>query len=232
MTAKPFDLAILGGGIMGLSVAFEETMRGKRVAVLDPNGFGGKASWAAAGILNMRAGVLAGSPFRAFHLRSVPMYPEWLARIEAESGLKVPYTRAGDYQIFLGDPAQDAETHRILDEREDQLRRERASRFTRLSEWPAFLKPYGAHGPVRLYHFPDEAYVNNRALIDALVAALKRRDADLFPAARVTRMRKAEGLHTLEGEGLSLRARQVLVAAGAWCNEPLGLLGLSMPLSP
>src|SRR5690606_21620767 len=114
-------------------------LRGKRVAVLDPHGFGAKssgASAAAAGILNMRAGVLGGSPFRAFHLRSVPMYPEWLARVEAESGMNIPYTRGGDYQIFLGDPEKDPETRRILDEREDQLHRERASRFTRLSEWP------------------------------------------------------------------------------------------------
>ncbi len=230
--AKSCDLAVLGGGIMGLSVAFEEAARGKRVAVLDPHGFGGKASGAAAGILNMRAGVLGGSPFREFHLRSVPMYPEWLARVEAESGIKVPYTRGGDYQIFLGDPAKDAETRRILDEREDQLHRERAARFTRLAEWPGFLKPFGAPGPVRLYHFPDEAYVNNRALLEALVAALGRREAGLFPGVRATRLARSEGLNVIEGEGFSLRARQILIAAGAWCNEPLGLLGLSMPLAP
>jgi glycine oxidase len=231
-SAKSFDLVVLGGGIMGLSVAFEEAQRGKRVAVLDPHGFGSKASWAAAGILNCRAGVLGGSPFREFHLRSVPMYPEWLARVEAESGLKVPYTRSGDYQIFLGDPARDAETRRILDEREDQLRRERAARFTRLEAWPDFLKPFGAPGPVRLYHFPDEAYVNNRALLDALVAALTRRSAGLYPGARATRLHRQDGLHVVEGEGFSLRARQLLIAAGSWCNEPLGLLGLAMPLSP
>jgi glycine oxidase len=232
MTAKSYDLAVLGGGIMGLSVAFEEALRGKRVALLDPHGFGSKASWAAAGILNMRAGVLGGSPFREFHLRSVPMYPEWLARIEAESGLKVPYARGGDYQIFLGDPAKDMEARRILEEREDQLRRERASRFTRLSEWPGFLKPFGAPGPVHLYHFPDEAYVHNRILLEALVEALKRRDAGLFPGARPTRVTRAEGLHLVEGDGFSLRARHLLIAAGAWCNEPLGLFGLSLPLSP
>jgi glycine oxidase len=231
-SSSSYDLAILGGGIMGLSVAFEEARLGKRVAVLDPHAFGGKASWAAAGILNMRAGVLAGSPFRELHLRSVPMYPEWLARIEAESGMRVPYTRGGDYQIFPGDPAKDPETRRILDEREDQLRRERASRFTRLTEWPGFLKPFGAPGPVRLYHFPDEAHVDNRALLDALVRALRRAEAGLYPETRATRIRREGKEHVVECDGFSLRARRLLVAAGAWCNEPLGLLGLSMPLSP
>jgi glycine oxidase len=227
-----YDLAVLGAGIMGLSVAFEEMQRGKRVAVIDPNPLGSKASWAAAGILNTRAGLLGGSPFRSFHLRSVPMYPDWLARVDAASGMVVPYERGGDYQIFLGDPVKDAETRHVLDEREDQLRRERASRFTRLSEWPDFLKPYGAAGPVRLYHFPDEAYVNNRVLLEALVTALQHGGAGLFPGMRVGTMTRKDGTNLIEGPGLRVFADKVLIAAGTWCNEPLGLLGLSMPLFP
>lgn len=218
---------------MGLSLAFEEASRGKRVAVIDPNAFGQKASWAAAGILVTRGGLIGSSPFRSFHLRSVPMYPDWLARVEAASGLTVPYEQAGDYQIFVGD---DAETKRILHEREDQLRRERASRFTRLADWPEFLKPHGAPGPVHLYHFPGEAYVNNRALLEALQAALRNLGAGLFAETQLTgwtQENRAEGtLHHLSGPGFSLRTSQVLIAAGAWCNEPLALLGLSMPLFP
>ena len=238
-TTDPYDLVVLGAGIMGLSVAFEEQQRGKRVAVVDPKPFGAdasRASWAAAGILVTRAGVLGGSAFRNFHLRSVPMYPDWLARIEAASGMPVPYERAGDYQIFVGDPAHDAETRRILEEREDQLKRERAARFTRLAAWPDFLKPYGVGGPVRLYHFPDEAYVNNRVLLEALHAALARGGAALHPQARATSITREGNLNVLRiahssGER-TLRAHRILIAAGTWCNDPLGLLGLSMPLYP
>lgn len=232
-TLDPFDLAVLGAGVMGLSVAFEEAARGKRVAVIDPNAFGQKASWAAAGILNTRAGLLGGSPFRSFHLRSVPMYPDWLARVEAASGIHVPYERGGDYQVFLGD---DRETARILHEREDQLRRERASGFARLGEWPEFLKPFGAPGRVRLYHFPGEAYANNRVLLESLEAALRKMKAGLFPETHLTGWRQEQGPegteHVLVGPDFNLRSRRVLIAAGAWCNEPLRLLGLSMPLFP
>jgi glycine oxidase len=241
-TDEPYDLLVLGAGVMGLSVAFEEQQRGKRVAVIDPKPFGAdrsRASWAAAGILVTRAGVLGDSAFRNFHLRSVPLYPDWLARVEAAAGMTVPYERGGDYQIFLGDPAHNAETGRILHEREDQLRRERASRFTRLKEWPDFLKPHGASGPVNLYHFPDEAYVNNRMLLQALEAALKRGGATLLPesrATKITRKSTAGGANSVEIESpeghVSLRADKILIAAGAWCNDPLTLLGLAMPLYP
>src|SRR5690606_40922919 len=92
------DLLVLGAGVMGLSVAFEQQQQGQRVAVVDPHAPGAglaRASWAAAGILVMRAGVLGGSPFRRFYLRLIPMFPDWLARIEAASGIRVPYERGG-----------------------------------------------------------------------------------------------------------------------------------------
>jgi glycine oxidase len=238
-TTVPYDLLVLGAGVMGLSVAFEEQQRGKRVAIVDPKPFGAdasRASWAAAGILVTRAGLLGGSAFRNFHLRSVPMYPDWLTRVEAASGMTVPYERAGDYQIFVGDPARDAQTRLILEEREDQLKRERASRFTRLSAWPDFLKPYGADGSVQLYHFPDEAYVNNRVLLEALQAALVRGGSVLHPQARAMKIKREDGLNVVTIEAATgshtVRARRILIAAGTWCNEPLGLLGLTMPLYP
>jgi glycine oxidase len=238
-TGEPYDLLVLGAGIMGLSVAFEQQQQGKRVAVVDPHAPGAglaRASWAAAGILVMRAGVLGGSPFRRFYLRSIPMFPDWLARIEAASGIRVPYERGGDYQIFPGDPAHDAEARRVLEEREDQLRRERASRFTRLDEWPDFLKPYGAPGPIRAYHFPDEAYVNNRVLLEALEAALRRGGATMLAGATPVGIGREGDLNTVTlstaGATRTLRAARLLIAAGAWSNEPLKLLGLAMPLYP
>lgn len=237
--AEPCDLLVLGAGVMGLSIAFEQQQKGKRVVVVDPHASGAglaRASWAAAGILVMRAGVLGGSPFRRFYLRSIPMYPDWLARIEAASGTRIPYERGGDYQIFLGDPARDAGVRRILEEREDQLQRERASRFTRLDEWPGFLKPYGARGPVHAYHFPDEAYVNNRALLEGLELALRRGGTRfVFPSRAVAFDREGDlNVVTLTTPGgpQTVRASRVLIAAGTWSNEPLKLLGLNMPLYP
>ena len=111
--------------------------------------------------------------------------------------------------------------------------RERASRFSRLSDWPEFLKPFVAPGTVRLYRFPDEAYVNNRALLEALEAALRRGGAALRTPARVTAIESPPGANVLRlDDGSRLEAAQVLIAAGTWCNDPLGLLGLSMPLFP
>jgi glycine oxidase len=229
----PYDLAVLGGGIIGLAAAFEESLRGKRVAVIDAGAFGLGASWAAAGILNTRAGLLGNSPFREFHLRSVAAYPDWIARVESESGMAVPYARTGDYQVF---PLDDPASRLALHEREDQLFREKAHAFTVREAWPDFLEPHAAPGPVRVFHYPGEAYVQNRVLLEALTEALRKRGAGLFPATRVEKIGRKSGLNALEGisegRGFRLDAERVLLAAGNGCNELLGLLGLSLPLSP
>jgi len=225
---KPYDLVVLGGGIMGLACAFEEACRGRRVAIVDPNPLGRKASWAAAGILAGRAGVVSNSPFRGFYLRSLAAYPEWLKRVEADSGIPVAFVRGGDYQVFrLDNPA----SLRSLKARESQLIREKATEFSVRDEWPAFLRPRGCKGPVRAFHFPGEAYVNNRELLAALETALKRGGVDLFPELRIRAIHTA-GENVLEAESRKMRARQVLIAAGAWSNEILKLTGWRAPVIP
>ena len=47
------DVAIIGAGIMGATVAFKLRQAGFRVVLLDRSDPGGEASWAAAGMLSV-----------------------------------------------------------------------------------------------------------------------------------------------------------------------------------
>jgi glycine oxidase len=230
---KPYDLAVVGAGIIGLAAAFEASMRGDRVAVVDSQDFGLGASWAAAGILNTRAGLLGNSAFREFHLRSVASYPDWLARLESEAGTEIPFARCGDYQIFpLNDPASRLALH----EREDQLFREKAHQFTVRDEWPDFLKPVAADLPVRVFHYPGEARIHNRVMLETYVTALRKRGALLLDHSPIASIGRENGTNVLEGDsggrGFRVAADRVLLTAGTGCNSVLSLLGLSLPLSP
>ncbi len=231
-SANNYDLVVIGAGVIGLAAAFEESLRGRRVAVIDSGNFGLGASWAAAGILNTRAGLLGNSPFREFHLRSVAAYPDWIARIEAQAGMTIPYLRSGDYQIF---PLNDTASKLALHEREDQLFREKAHEFTVRDEWPEFLQAHGAKIPVRVFHYPGEACVNNRVLLEALTTALRKRGAGLFPETHIESLTPKSGTNSknvMEGRGFRLTADQVLIAAGNGCNDTLRFIGLALPLSP
>ena len=45
------DIVVVGGGVIGLTTAYELARAGQRVAVLDRREFGQEASWAGAGII-------------------------------------------------------------------------------------------------------------------------------------------------------------------------------------
>src|SRR5579875_3596586 len=83
------DIAVLGAGIIGLSLALELHLRGARVAVLDSRAAFGGASSAAAGML--AAEDPHNSPqLRAISSWSLSLYDAFLARLEDLSGLPFP----------------------------------------------------------------------------------------------------------------------------------------------
>jgi glycine/D-amino acid oxidase-like deaminating enzyme len=61
--AANYDCAILGGGVIGLSIARELAGEGWRVAVVDRRGMGEEASWAGAGILPPANRTTASHPY-------------------------------------------------------------------------------------------------------------------------------------------------------------------------
>jgi glycine oxidase len=86
---KTADVAIAGGGIIGLATALELAAAGRKVAVFDRGEAMSEASRAAAGML---AGEDPENPpeLRELARLSLALYPEFLARVEELSGAKIP----------------------------------------------------------------------------------------------------------------------------------------------
>ncbi|HEY6447973.1 MAG TPA: FAD-dependent oxidoreductase [Acidobacteriaceae bacterium] len=86
---KSADVAIAGGGIIGLATALELAAAGQKVTVFDRGESMSEASRAAAGML---AGTDPENPaeLRELARLSLSLYPDFLARVEHLSGKKVP----------------------------------------------------------------------------------------------------------------------------------------------
>jgi glycine oxidase len=83
------DVAIAGGGTIGLTLALELRMQGLSVAILESGRAMQGASWAAGGML---AAMDPENPLalRPLSLKSIELYPEYLARVRQLSGHSVP----------------------------------------------------------------------------------------------------------------------------------------------
>ncbi|HVY96189.1 MAG TPA: FAD-dependent oxidoreductase [Solirubrobacterales bacterium] len=193
MTEKrSFDAIFVGGGVIGLSCAWRAARRGAKVAVVE-------RATPPAGATNVAAGMLApvgeltfGEPeLLELTLASARLYPDFVAELEAASGVETGYRRQGALHVAL-DRDEAAQLRRVHDlQRSLGLEAEwlppRRCRELEPGLTPSF------HGGV---FAAGEASVDPRALTRALLAGLAGVGAEVMVGCEVS-----EGV--FEGERLA-----------------------------
>src|SRR5579862_1719496 len=80
------DTIVVGGGIIGASIAWKLASAGLRVTLVDAGSVGGEASWAGAGMLAPGGEIVSREPWLDLALESMRLYPAFVAELEAASG--------------------------------------------------------------------------------------------------------------------------------------------------
>jgi glycine oxidase len=194
-----FDVAVIGGGVIGLSVAWRARSRGLSVLVLDRGEPGGGTSRVAAGMLAPASEADAQErALLALGLESARLWGPFAAELHDVSGLDVGLRTQGTLAV-----ARDGDEKRWL-ERELDLRERLALRATRLLPSAARALEPALAPSIRLgVEFPDDYSADPRALVAALVAACERAGVVLAPHTEVTSLDDVD-------------AAQVVLAAGPW----------------
>lgn len=172
---RTFDVAIIGGGIIGTSIAFELAAEKLRVVVLDRQQAGREASWAAAGMLSPSPHRPQDLPLVPFAKESLRIYPEFGAAIENESGKSIDYDCPGVIEIFTDPRGETERDEMIVEHRALGLTVEPISLDDARRREPEL----GASVTAAAW-LPDEATVDPRLLMDALVTAARRRGAEIL----------------------------------------------------
>src|SRR5688500_4515795 len=85
--AQPPDVLILGGGVIGLTVAYSLARERVRVAVVDRGDFGQESSWAGAGIIPPGNPRQARTPFDLLLATSSEMFGPLSQELRERTGL-------------------------------------------------------------------------------------------------------------------------------------------------
>jgi len=101
------DVVIVGGGLIGCSLAAELASREQSVVVVERAEPGGEASGAAAGMLSPQADAAEPSPFFDLALESRDLYPDWSRQVLEETGVDIGYRRTGLLRILPPGPAEE-----------------------------------------------------------------------------------------------------------------------------
>src|SRR5690349_4971015 len=95
---------IIGGGVIGLSIARELHKRGAgSIAVVDKGLIGAEASWAAAGMLAPNAECHADDELFRLCTASNALYPNFAAELLDETGIDIELDRTGTLVLAFND---------------------------------------------------------------------------------------------------------------------------------
>jgi len=213
------DVVIVGGGVIGLSIAWRAAEAGFRVTVCDPDP-GRGASWVAAGMLApVTEAAVVEAALTSLGLVSARMWPTFAAEVEAASGID-PCLRTDGTLVV----AFDSDDRRAL---EELLAVHRALGLS--SEWLSpvecrrlepLLSPR-VRGGVAV---AGDWQVDNRALLGALVGAGHNRNVEMRRKAVVCLRGDGTRIDGVElDDGEVLRPAVVVLAAGAWSGQVGGV---------
>lgn len=234
-TQQTSDVLVVGGGVIGLAIAWRARQAGMSVAVLERDLPGAATSSVAAGMLAPVAEVEFGESGRRLlelGLRSASMWSAFAVDLETDTGVSVGLIPTGTLLV-----ARDEDDAREL-ERQLEFRRSLGLAVRRLLPSEARELEPALAPTVRLaLEAGDDHSVDPRIVVSALKRACVSSGVDVRSHTLVTRVElDPEGTRVAGvalADGTHVPGRHVVLAAGAWSEGIEGLPpGMRVPVRP
>jgi glycine/D-amino acid oxidase-like deaminating enzyme len=231
MAADDYDVAVVGGGLVGVATAWGLAREGCRVVVLDEGDRAVRASRGNFALVWVQSKGLGLAPYAGWTIRSSNAWAGFAETLKEETGLDVCFHRPGGF-------------HLALSERELEAR---ANILKRLHNQPgivdykteildhaqvAKMLPDIGREVVGGSFCPLDGHVNSLRLFRTLHTAINARGVAYLPSHRVENITREGGefrLITAHGE---IRANRVALAAGNANMHLAPMVGLECPMRP
>ena len=227
----PYDIIVIGGGLLGASVAYHLSRSDVKAMVID-NAEAGKATAAGAGILSPETNSRDPEAWFELASRAMAYYPELVAQLHEQGARETGYRLCTKLLVASGNdelaPFNQAK-QRILERQQrrglpghDDLKEVTPTEAKEL--FPALAEPRGA------LFYRNAAQVDGRLLNAALMDCAKRNGVSVLEATVLELVRtkgRVEGVKTAAG---TFAAGSVVLAAGAWSARLIPDVGL--PVEP
>ena len=208
------SIAVIGGGIIGMSIAWRLSQSGSKVVVFEAGAIGAEASWAGAGMLSPGGELESLSEFASLAIESRQMYGGFVRELEESSGLSIDYQECGALELaYTREEAEMLEGKAV-----QQHPMSIQSTPVDIAGVAAFSPGVRTEDLVAARFYPGDAIVNPREVMVALAAACRKTGVVVrqnCPACRAVISSDRVVLESKQGRELYQAA---VLAAGAWSN--------------
>ena len=209
------EVVVIGGGVIGLSIARALALRGVRdVCLVERAGLGTEASFAAAGMLVPQAEADAADDFFALACRSRDLYPSFAAALHEETGIDIELDTTGTLYLALTEHDQDE----IEKRHAWQTRAGLSVELLSIAE-ARELEPCISDSTLSALRFPNDIQVENRRLLSALANSVKNLGVGIVTETSVDSLivqeNRLTGVQTSRGP---ISCAAAVIAAGTWSS--------------
>ena len=222
-----FDTVIIGGGIIGCTLARRLAGQGMKVAIVEKGAPGEEASWAAAGMLSPSAEAEKGSPLFELCRASLKLYRPLVTELLSETGMDPEYRTEGTLLLFENEEEHQVLLPSIEWQRSLGIPIEEISAQALREREPLLADLPGA------FYLPEDHQIDNRLLMQALVQSCRQRGVEFVLGKTAEEVERngshATGVRLDQGR---IAAGKVVNTAGAWAGS-IRVPGLtSAPVRP
>lgn len=225
------DFLIVGGGVIGLSIAWELARSGKQVCVVDRQQPGRSTSWVGAGIFPPPQLGAQHDPLERLRSISHDLHVEWSERLLAETGVDNELRKCGG--IYVARRAGEAAALRVS-------MQQHADDGVEVIEWSS--DDVVAHEPnlaqlaqqIKVaFWLPEEMQIRSPLHLQALLLACRQLGVEILPDVEVHRVETlGEQVTGLQSSAGKLTASEYVFCGGPWAPELMESLDILLPVEP
>jgi len=224
------DVVVVGGGVIGLAVAYYLAREKVPVTLVERGSIGREASWAAAGYLSFQGSSNRPGPRLELTRASARMYEGWLRELGELTPADTGFWRSGVLELYLDDAEVREATERVAWQRAAGYAVEWLDAAGVRKRQPALAPALPVRGALL---FPEVAQVRPPRLLKALAEAVRRLGVEIREYSTVARLARSgdrvTGVTLASGETIS--APIVVNAAGSWASQIASEMAI-MPIRP
>ncbi len=224
---KNTSIVVVGGGVVGLSVAWELSQRGYSVTLLDCNELGRKASWAGAGILAPANAATATQPMDKLLGLGSEIHERWHLKLQQWTGVDNGFRRCGGIYAARTSGDKAALAGQQFNWQEYKID------YSEIGLDHPVLRQLNFDDQWKLVEVPSESQICNPDHLAALILACELSGVDLVPFCGELEFTAAGArIESVSTSTRRIAMEHICFCSGAWTQKLLQRLDIRLPLIP